>query len=94
MYLILRIYECEKLYTKKENFGIYFSIVHNSLNFALRNVKFLVTVDDILLEGMMSQNFDSCLIFVFCVKKKKKATFQLFFAYFFSKFHRKKNYQL
>ena len=58
MYLILTIYICEKMYTQKENFGIYFSIVHISLDFALRNIKCLVSVDDIHLEGTVSQNFD------------------------------------
>ena len=55
------ICKCERFYTKKENFGIYFSIVHISLNFSLRNVRFLVTVDHIHLEGTVSQNFDLCL---------------------------------
>ena len=59
------IYKCEKLYTKKENFGIYFSIVHISPDFALRNIKFLVRMDDIYLEGTVSQNFDLCLSFCF-----------------------------
>ena len=36
------MYKCEKLYTK---------IVHISLNFALKNVKSRVAVDDIRLEG-------------------------------------------
>ena len=39
--------------------GIYFSIVHISLDFALKNIKFLVSADDIHLEGTVSQNFDS-----------------------------------
>ena len=62
------MYKCEKLYTKKENVGIYFSIVHTSLDFAHRNIKFLVSVDDIHLEGTVSQYFDLCLSFCFMSK--------------------------
>ena len=62
------IYKCEKLHKKKENFGIYFSNVHISLDFALRNIKFLVSVEDIYLEGTVSQNFDLCLGFCFMSK--------------------------
>ena len=51
-----------------ENFGIYFLIVHISPNFALRNVQFCVAVDDIHLEGTVSQNFDLCLSFCFMSK--------------------------
>ena len=58
MYLILSIiYKCEKLYTKKGFFDKYFSIVHISLNSLLANLKFLVAVDDIYIEGTVSQNF-------------------------------------
>ena len=71
------IYKCEKLYPKKENFGIYFSIVHISLDFTLRNMKFLVSVDECL------RILIYVLVFVLC--KKKRATIQLFFAYFFFK---------
>ena len=53
---------------KKDNFGIYFLIVHISFNFALRNVKLPVTVCDIHLEGTVSQNFDICLSFCFMSK--------------------------
>ena len=65
MYLILRIYingkNCiQKIFLAKKNVGIYFSIVHISLNFALRDVKPRVAVDDIHLEGILSQNLDLC----------------------------------
>ena len=77
------MYKCEKLYSKKEHFGIYFSIVHISLNFALRNLKFLVTVDDILLERTLSQNFDLRLSFCFMLKNRQ--LFNYFLHIFFSK---------
>ena len=51
----MNLYKCEKLYIEKENFGIHFSIVHISLNFALRNVKSHVAVVDIHLEGSVSE---------------------------------------
>ena len=75
------IYECKKMYTKKPNFGIYFSIVHISLNFALRNVKFLVAIVDIYLEGTVSQNFDICLSF--CLMPKNGQLFNYFLNIFF-----------
>ena len=56
------------MYTKKDNFGIYFFIVHSSFNFAFRKIIFLVTVDDIHIEGTVSQNFDICLSFCFMSK--------------------------
>ena len=64
MYLILRIYKCEKLYSKKENLCIYFSIVHISVNFALRGLTHFVAIGDIHIEGTVSQNsdFSSCFM--------------------------------
>ena len=59
------IYKCEKVYTKKENFGIHLSNVHISLDFSLKIVKYLMAVRDIHTEGTVSQNFDLCLSFCF-----------------------------
>ena len=53
---------------KKDNFGTYYVIVHISFNFAFRTLKFLVAVDDIQIEGTMSQNFDICLSSCFMSK--------------------------
>ena len=78
------IYKCEKLYTKKDNFGTYYLIVHISFNFAFRNLKFLVAVDDIQNEGNVSQNFDICLSFCFMSKN-----FFIILLIFFSKFNKK-----
>ena len=61
---------------------MYFSIVHISLNFALRNVKFRVTVEDIHLEGTVPQNFDYVLVFVLY---KKTGNFSIIFCIFFFK---------
>ena len=66
MYLILRIYiNVKNCIQKKDNFGIYFLIVHSPFNFAFRNIIFLVAVDDIHIEGTVSQNFDIYLSFSF-----------------------------
>ena len=62
------IYKCEKLYTKKVFFDKYFLIVHNSLNFVLTNLKFLVALDDIYSEGTVSQNFVLSFSFYFMSK--------------------------
>ena len=80
------IYKCGKLYTKKDNFGIYFSIVHISFNFALRNKNNLVAVGEIHIEGTVSQNFDICLSFC-CISKN--GYFLIIFLIFLSKFHKK-----
>ena len=56
MYFILRIYINVKNYIESF-FNIYFSIVHISLNFVVNKLKFCVAVDDIYIEGKMSQNF-------------------------------------
>ena len=59
MYLILRIYiNMKNCISKKDNFDMYFLIVHISFNFVLRNIKFLVDVGDIHIEETVSQNFD------------------------------------
>ena len=58
-----------------ENFDIYFSTFHISLNFALRSDTFLVAVGDIHIEGTV--NFDSCLSF--CFMSKNGQLFNLFF---------------
>ena len=50
MYSILRIYINVENNIQK-NVCIYFSIVHISLNFALGNIKLLVAVGDIHIEG-------------------------------------------
>ena len=72
------------MYTKKENFGIYFSIMHISLDFALRNIQFFVSIDDIHLEGIMSQNFDLCLSF--CFMSKNGELFNYFLHIIFQNF--------
>ena len=80
MYLILRIYiNVKNCIQKKDNFGTLFSIVHISLDFALRNIKFLVSVDDIHPEGTVSQNFDLCLSF--CFMSKNGQLFNYFFIF-------------
>ena len=56
------------MYTKKENFGIFVSNVHISLNFSLKIVKFLMAVGDIHTEGTVSQNFYVCLSLCFMSK--------------------------
>ena len=67
--------KCEKLYTKKDIFGIHFLIVHISLNFTLRNIKSLVAADDFHIKGTVSQNVDLCLSFCFMFNVKKWPTF-------------------
>ena len=62
------IYKCEKLYTKNVFFNKYFLIVHISLNFILTNLRFLVIVDDICIEGTVSQDFVLSLSFYFMSK--------------------------
>ena len=42
------MYKCEKLYTKKENFGIYFQ---SSISHLILHLESRVAVDDIHLEG-------------------------------------------
>ena len=84
MYLILRISINVKLYSKKENFGIYLSIVHISPNSALRNVKFRVAADDIHLERIVSQKFDLCLSF--CFMSKNGQLFDFFWIFFLQNF--------
>ena len=76
------------MYTKKQNVGIYFSIVHISLNFALRNVKFLVAIVDIYLEGTVSQNSDIC--FSFCLMQKNGQLFKYYLNIFFQNLIKKK----
>ena len=59
MYLILRIYiNMKNCISKKDNFDMYFLIVHISFSFVLRHIKFLVDVGDIHIEETVSQNFD------------------------------------
>ena len=89
MYLIFRIHINVKNYTQFfKIFDIYFSIVHISFHFALRNVKSCVAVDDIHIEGTVSQNFDSCLSFCF-MSKNGKLSFKKF-EYFFLNFIKKR----
>ena len=66
------------MYTKKENFGIYFSIMHISLDFALRNIQFFVSIDDIHLD------FDLCLSF--CFMSKNGELFNYFLHIIFQNF--------
>ena len=64
-YLILRIHiNVKNCRQKNKCFGIYFSIVHISLNFSLRNMKSCVAVGDIHMEGTVIY----VLIFVLCQK--------------------------
>ena len=70
--------------TKKENLGIYFSIVHISIDFALRNMKCHVSVDGIHLEETVSRNFDVCLSF--CFMSKNGQLFNYFLHIFFQNF--------
>ena len=62
------IYRFEQLYTKKVFFCIYFSVVHISFNFALSNLNFCEAVDDISIEGTVSQNFVLCITLYFMTK--------------------------
>ena len=62
------IYKCEKLYTKNVFWDKSFLIVHISLNFVLTNLRFLVSVDDIYIEGTVSQNIVLSLSFYFMSK--------------------------
>ena len=82
------IYKCEKLYAKKVYFDTYFSIVHISLNFALNNLKFCGAVDDIPIEGTMSQIFVLSLRFHFMSKNGQ--LFNLFFLIFCSSFYKRR----
>ena len=67
-----------------ENVGTYFSIVHILLDSALRNITFLVSVEDIHLEGTVSQNFDLCI--GFCLMSKNGELFNYFLHIFFLNF--------
>ena len=53
------------IFTKKNYFFTYFLIVHISLNLVLNNLKFCENVDDIPIEGTVSQNLDLSLSFNF-----------------------------
>ena len=63
MHLILRIYINVNKYIQKSIFlTIIFQSSIISLNFLLTNLKFLVAVDDIYIEGTISQTFVLSLI--------------------------------
>ena len=80
------IYRFEKLYTKKVFFCIYFSVVHISFNFALSNLNFCEAVDDITIEGTVSE---FCFMYYSLFYDKKRVTFCHFSLNIFSKFYRK-----
>ena len=58
-------------------FGLYFSNVHISTNIVLKDIKSLVAVDEIHVEGTVSQNFVLSLSFHFM--QKKRVTFYIYF---------------
>ena len=85
MYSILRIYIHLKNYIKKKYFLAYmFLVIHISLNFALSNLKFCEAVDDISIEGTVSQSYVLSLNFNFMSKNGQ--VFNLFSEYFFLHF--------
>ena len=77
----------KKMYAKKVIFDLYFSIVHISTNNVLGNLKSCEHLDNIPLEGTVSQIFLFKSWFSFYVKKR--VTFLLFLCIFFSKIYTK-----
>ena len=75
--VILRIdVKVKKQYDENLFFHLYFSNVHISVNNEFENLRLGIQVANIHVEGTVSQIF--VLVFNLC-KKKKRATFLLFF---------------